>query len=312
MSSITKKMVDSFGRSSEDLRELNEIKRAANEEAKRNWDDPQYKADFAADLTESILEGFEHETFIDRLIETDRLDFNDRSFVRDARGLKAFWMARGGYIEESQMTEEVIELPRDMIGIHVSEFDDKFVTNFAESAQQLRDGAIRRMDAEVNRRVHALFQAATPSGGGNSNYASATSISAASLNAAIQQVSDNSTTGEVVIVGRPQVVDQIMDFTGYSNETLEEIRQRGVLGVYRGAPVVRLKNYKDENDTPFLPSNELWVVSRDCGKFAFYGGLKSKEFSEDANWYWHYLARRDVGVLVHHPERIYRLVDSNA
>jgi hypothetical protein len=37
----------------------------------------------------------------------------------------------------------------------------------------------------------------------------------------------------------------------------------------------------------------------------------SKEFSELDNWYWHYLARRDTGVLVHHPERARRLVDSN-
>ena len=29
------------------------------------------------------------------------------------------------------------------------------------------------------------------------------------------------------------------------------------------------------------------------------------------NWYWHYLARRDTGVLVHHPERARRLVDTS-
>ena len=53
----------------------------------------------------------------------------------------------------------------------------------------------------------------------------------------------------------------------------------------------------------YIPNNELWVMARDTGKFAFFGGLKSKEFMELDNWYWHYLARRDTGIMVHHPER---------
>ena len=43
-------------------------------------------------------------------------------------------MARGGYIEASELTAEISEVPRDMIGVHVWEFEDKFLTNFAESA----------------------------------------------------------------------------------------------------------------------------------------------------------------------------------
>jgi hypothetical protein len=52
-------------------------------------------------------------------------------------------------------------------------------------------------------------------------------------------------------------------------------------------------------------------MARDTGKFAFFGGLKSKEFMDNDNWYWHYIARRDTGLLVYHPERARRLIDSN-
>lgn len=47
------------------------------------------------------------------------------------------------------------------------------------------------------------------------------------------------------------------------------------------------------------------------GKFAFFGGLQSKEYSEQDNWYWHYVARRDSGCLVHKPERARRLIDTS-
>jgi hypothetical protein len=305
--SSTKKLVDAFGRSIEDKREAKQLAEAANLEAQENWHNPTWRAEFAADLTESILLGFETETLVDTLVESETTDFNGRVFVREATGLKAFWMARGGYIEASELSAEVVEVPRDMLGVHVWEFDDKFVNNFSDSARTLRDLAIQRMDAEINRRVHTTLSAAVT----GANAISAAGLSAASLNKAIREVADESTTGEVTIFGRPTMVDQITDFTGFGNETLEEIRQKGVLGVYRGAQVVRLRNFKDEDNLPYIPANELWVLSRDCGKMAFFGGMKSKEFEDLDNWYWHYIARRDLGLLIHHPERARKITDTS-
>jgi len=309
MSETTKLLVDAMGRTAEDKREFAKLRDAANEEARANWDNKEWRADFAAELTESILLGFEYETLVDRWIETETTDFNGRIFIREATGLKAFWMARGGQIEASQMSADVSEIPRDMIGVHVSDFEDKFVNNFTESAQTLRDLAIQRMDAEINRRIHTVLTEAIPSG--SPYYVATPGLSKAALDNAIRAVQDASRTGEVVIVGRPTMVDQITDFEGYGVETLEEIRQKGVLGTYRGCDIVRLRNFKDEDGQPYLPGNEIWVMGRDTGKFAFFGGLKSKEFEDLDNWYWHYIARRDTGILVHHPERARRLIDSN-
>lgn len=305
--SDTKTMVDSFGRSESDNAKRLEIMEAANKEARENWDDPQYRAEFAADLTESILKGFDYETLVDQWIDTERTDFDGRIFVREATGLKAFYMARGGYIEASELTAEISEVPRDMLGVHVWEFEDKFLTSFAESAQTLRDLSIRRMDAEINRRIHTVLKEALAP----ANTTTAAGISQAALDAAIAQVQDESESGNVVIVGRPTVVNKIASFDGFGNETLEEIRRKGMIGVYHGANIITLKNYKDEEGVPYIPNNELWVMARDTGKFAFFGGLKSKEFMELDNWYWHYLARRDTGIMVHHPERAHLLVDSS-
>jgi hypothetical protein len=37
----------------------------------------------------------------------------------------------------------------------------------------------------------------------------------------------------------------------------------------------------------------------------------SKEYTELDNWYWHYLARRDFGGVVHRPSRIRRIIDTS-
>jgi hypothetical protein len=305
----TKELIDAHGRTLNERREWNRLMEEANEEARANWDDPKWRQETAQELTESILLGFEYETLVDRWIDTERTDFNGRIFVREAKGLKAFWMARGGDIEMSQLTAEMAEVPRDMIGVHVSEFEDKLLTNFAESINTLRDLGIQRMDAEVNRRVHTLLSEAIPNT--SPYYVATPGVSKPAVDSAIREVRDATRSQRIAIIGRPTMVDQIADFQGFGNETMEEIRNRGVLGSYRGATIVALNNFKDEEDLPFLPGNEMWIMGTDTGKFAFYGGLKAKEFVTADNWYWHYLARRDAGALIHHPERARRLVDTN-
>lgn len=309
MTTPTKDLVYAFGRQAEDDRVRLEMVKQANEEARDNWSNDQWRKDFAADLTTSVLLGFDQEALVDTWIETERVGFNDRVFTREATGLKAFYMARGGYIEASEMIAEASEIPRDMVGVHVYGFRDKFLNNFAESAQDLRNLAIRRMDSEINRRIHTVMKEAIPAG--SPYYTTTPGLSKVALDAAIRAVSDESRSGEVVVVGRSTMVDQIADFEGYGDDTKEEIQRNGVLGTYRGARIVRLRNYKDSDNEPYMPANEMWVMGKDTGKFAFFGGMFEKEFEELDNWYWHWLARRDTGLLVSHPERARLIVDSN-
>jgi hypothetical protein len=161
-----------------------------------------------------------------------------------------------------------------------------------------------------------LFQSAVDSG--SDQYISDSGVSLTALNAALREVRDESQSFEVAIVGRSTMTDQILDEllggsnngSGFLPESNEEMVRRGVLGTYRGARIITLKNFKDDTDVAFFPANEMYVVSRDASKMAFWGGLLSKEYVEDDNWYWHYLARRDFGGVVHRPERLRRIVDT--
>lgn len=318
-----KLIVDALGRTPEERANQKELFAQVNAEANANWDNPEWRNEMAAELTKSILHGFEYENLLDLLINTERLGFNDRSFIKEAQGLQAFWMARGGHIEMSTLTADVVELPREMLAFHVSEFEDKFRTNFAETAQTLSSLAVRRMDSEVNKRVLSVVQAAvsTTSGPGNtvhpSYVAAGSGLTKAILDKAIRDVRDESTEGSISLVGRHAMTEQISDFPGFGWETQEEIRAKGVLGVYRGATIVTLKNYREYDyrlsggaAKSFFPANELYVLGRDAGKFVFYGDMLAKSYVEQDNWYWHYLGRRDVGALISHPHRMRRIVDS--
>jgi hypothetical protein len=308
--------VDSFGRTSEDREALRAKIDRINADAMANWDDPQWRRTMAQEMTETILEGFDHENLLSRMANVENADFNGRIFVSEVRGLRAHWVARGGYIEASTLKKETMELPRDTIGIHVYEFEDKIRTNFAETQSTMIDLAQERMDAEVNLRVLALFQEAIPSG--HDSYVAVAVLDLASLNTALREVRDEQKSNDVAIVGRSGMTDQIYDLllgtdgigAGFIPETNETLIRRGVVCVYRGATIITLINHKDADDISFFPGNELYVLGRDASKFAFWGGLLSREWSEQDAWYWHYMARRDFGGIVHRPERARRIVDS--
>lgn len=307
---------DRYGRDMGEVAALREKVRLANEEAKARWDDPQWHKEIAAEITETILWGFEHENLLNLMSEVDYPGFDDRVFISEVRGLRAFWIARGGYIEASHMHRETMELPRDTIGFHVSDMTDKILVNFAETQSDLIRLGIQRLDAAVNQRFLALLQAAIPQG--DDYYVSSSGLSLTAVDTALINVRDESQSRDVAIVGRETMTGQFVSelsnsnaFTGFLPSTNEEMLDRGLLGTYKGAKIVTLTNYKDENDAAFFPANEMYVIARDASRFAFWGGLQAKEFEEQDNWYWHYLARKDFGGVIHRPARIRRIVDTS-
>lgn len=307
-------LADSFARPAEERAELRRRCEALSAEARENWEDPHWRRLMAQALTEAVFYGFEHENILDILSTVERVGEDGRIFVKETRGLRAFWTAKGGYIEASNLRTDVMELVRDMIGFHVYEFSDKLRNNFAETQATLIDLGTRRLDAEINLRALRTFQAAIPSG--SPYYSQGGGLQLPALDAAINAVWDETMEEQVTIVGRRTMVGQIVDkltaggYTQFLPNTNEDLLRRGVLGVYKGATIAQLKNYKDDEDISFFPANELFVVGRDASKFGFWGGPLSKEW-EDNNWYWHYLTRQDFGGGVFRPERLRRIVDTN-
>jgi hypothetical protein len=298
---------------------LREAMDRLNEEAAANWQNPTWRSEKAQEMSETIYLGFEHENLISLLADVETLSYTGRATVRETRGMKAYWLALGGYIESSTIHSEVMEIPRDIIGFHVQEFEDKLETNFAETAATLIELGTQRMDAMINQRVLSLFQEAVPNG--DPGYSEAAGLDLNTINAAIRQVRD-SANGRIktpVIIGRPTMTEQVVDvLTGTNNgynaflpETNEQLLNVGVIGNYRGVRIISLTNFQDEEDQSFFPANEMIIVSPGASKFAFYGSLRTKDFVEQDNWYWHYLVRRDFGGIVHHPDRIHRLIDTS-
>lgn len=306
-----------LGTADADVEALRAQKAELNQLAKDNWFDDKWRKEMAGVMTEVIYRGFEHENLLSYMTDLENVAYDDRVLVKEVRGLRAFWLARGSYIQASTIRENVIEIPRATVGIHVEEFEDKILTNFSETQANFVDLAIQKLDAAVNLRFFSLLQAALPIN--TSPYViQAPGLSLTALNTALTQVRDESRNMQVVIVGRSTMTDSIMNGvtgnggnTDFLLETNEDIMRTGVLGTYRGAKVLTLKNFKDDDEVPFFPANELYVIATDASKAGFFGGLRPREYIEDEGEYWHYLVRRDFGMVVHRPQRLRRIVDTS-
>lgn len=305
--------VDPWGRTGEERAAARAKIEAANKDAAENWGNPEWHREMAAVLTETIFEGFRHENLLSLMTQVETVDRNDRITIREVRGLRVFWTAMGGYIEQSTLTSRVMELAKDIVGFHVSENEDKMEAQFTETSTDIVDLAIQQMDAAMNVRLISMFQRAIPTT--SPYYVSGAGLSLPALNTALREVKDETELEMPAIIGRSTMTDQILDAltaTGqFIPETNEQILRTGVLGVYRGARVITLKNFKNDAGRPFFPGNELYVVGRDASKFGFWGGLRTKEWVEQGGWYWHLMGRRLAGGALYRPERVRRIVDTS-
>ena len=304
-----------FSGTPEQVAEMKELAKALNEQARENWDNPEFHRQVAADLASELDYGFTFENLFSTYFSTETVGEFDRVILKERRGLKVYYTARGGHVDETHLRTEQWELPRDTLGFHIRESEDKLRANFAEEIGAVVSLGRDRLEAEVNRRIFNTLQSAVPSS--SPYYASAAGLSKATLDDMIREVKDAiKPNGQgpvpVTIIGRAAMVDQISDFAGYAEEAIEEIRLRGRLGVYRGCNIVQVTNFTDEDGESYIAPDELWVFGGNVGKFALYGDLRVKSWSENTVDYQHYRAVKDIGGLVHHPEQARRFIDTSA
>lgn len=291
-----------------------------NAEAAELVRSPGWLDEQAQQLGTQIWEGFQSDNLINRFADVRSFARDGNGTIETIKGLSAFHVSRGGYIEESTIQADITTIQRDQIGIHFVEHLDRLEVNFVPTAQRLIQLASARLDAEINRRVLSVFQAAVSPGG--ANYMLTPNLTTLQLDEAIASVEDAAAVGvgtpAPVIIARAPMIRKIVSaltnnstYTAFLPELNEELYRRGLIGSYRGTPIIRLDNFKDENGRSYFPANELWVVSRDAAVVGFFGSPRTHNYQEPGTEYWHFINRVDYGVTLLFPDHAFRIVDGS-
>lgn len=307
-----------FGQDADEMRAAQELRDTVDQDAKDNWDDDAWRKKMHADLVETIWLGFMHENLLELFSTVENADQFERISVEIVEGLEVFWVSAGSSIDATTIWSHTWELMPAYVGYHVTEFEDHIRSGFSKYINRLVPLAVTQMDAAINSRLLRTLQAAI--GVGSGFYEASPGFDLGFINTALEEVEDTASgwpedTGQVAIIGRPTMITGLINAikadTTYAPETQEEIRRLGVLGEYRGAKLIKLRNWKDRNKVSYFPGNELIITSTSASKVGFWDGMKSREWTEEGGEYWHNWGKRKCGFAVHHPEFARRFKDTN-
>ena len=302
------------------IKDLQNQINALNNEAADLVHDPAWVREVGQQISDEVWYGFNHANLIEIMSNVERKGLAELATIEtEVRGLTAFHIARGGYIEESSIHAETAYVPKDQIGIHVVEQVDRLETGFVPTAQKVVAQAPVRIDAEMNRRWLKLLQAGIPS---SSAYYTATSnLTFTQVSNAIDAVKDvvePSVDEPVVIVGRSTMINKLRNsitnsntFTSFLPGTNEKLFNNRTLDTFQGVPIIELRNFTDEYGRSYFPGNELWIVGKSVGKTVLYGTTRTASWVEEEAEYWHWQQRLNYGMTVVRPSHARRIVDSS-
>ena len=307
----------------EKAEEIAALKSALDEEAKENWENPAWHREVAATISSTLTYSYQFDFSTGPYFDTRNVgEFDDVEIVEERNGVKVFFTARGGYIEESQPRRRRYKVPRDTMGFHVSEFEDKVRSGFSDSVDMVASQGRTALNTEANRRLFTVLNAAISVGGGNETDGGG-ALTKAMVDDALIQVRDAIRPDPqgpvpVTILGRAAAIDNLSELTantswaagaafGLNESAAEEARRNGFIGTYKGANVVVLVNYTDADGTPYVEDDSLWILGGNAGVFANYGGVRTKTWIENTSDYYHIRARQDIGVLVNQPQLVHKI-----
>lgn len=145
-------------------------------------------------------------------------------------------------------------------------------------------------------------------------------ITSTALEDAIDHI--NQTAGGVkAVIGSRAAMTPITKFAAfwqdpageyaYVPERIQQIMATGTLGNYYGAPLVVLEQEYDnpEDYNKLIPENEILVIGQHVGTFITYGGVNSKEWTDNRPTppYWNLELYQQFGMIIDNAQGIYRI-----
>lgn len=171
--------------------------------------------------------------------------------------------ARGGMYQSARLDDAQMTLPTwtETVAVFVT-LEEILLGKYSlvELMNNILDGFVERMYIQV---VEALQAATVPA----ANQGSAAGIDNAELDGVIRVVA---AYGRPTIVGFHNVISKINNAGFISSTTpnvptsdLDEIKNKGYVGIYKGTPIIKLPNYildENTNATWALDENKLFIL----------------------------------------------------
>lgn len=222
------------------------------------------------------------------------------------KGVTAYWIAPNSSTPKSRNYQETLSMEFDSLSVRPEALIDELKTGRIQGfAELLGDAKDALQDAIVGKVFTILGQVYNATSNSELYIKDTTSLAQASVNKAIDEVVYR-TGGRATIIGDMMLVNQIRDFSGYTDTTKDEIMRTGRIGVYRGANIISVSEVKDPSTNKILvPKNRLYVSSQKIGYAGTYGDSKFGQETSIEDWTWNARIDKEWGATVTEPNGLF-------
>ncbi len=244
-----------------------------------------------------------------RIFETKRFKLGDQPlFKTHKKGIRAYWTAPNSFVPMSRNYETEFTMSFEGLGVRpeasMSELQTGRLSSFASLITDARDA----IETELYRKVYEVIgQTYNATAKGKDNYASTNALNKTTLDAAINKMRKKC-GGAPTIIGDFDLCTQIEGFAGFSTSDAlyTEIRDKGLLGLYRGCQILYLPEILDPvTQTSIVPTDKLFIVGKNVGYAATYGESKVYQDTDINDLSWNARIDREVGYVITKPEGLY-------
>lgn len=240
------------------------------------------------------------------LFETRHFALGERPmFKTHKKGIRAYWTAPNSYVPKSQNYETEIFMSFEALGVRPECLLSDLKTGRVDSFASLIADGREALEMAIYHKVYELLAQVYNAEGAGKNNQTTNALTKEVLDTAINKVRKQ-VGGAPTIIGDYDLCAQIEGFDGFTEIALEEIRNHGLLGKYRGCNIVYLPEILDPvTQKSIVPTDKLFVVGR---KIGVYGDYNDMDFMQGTNMddkSWNCRIDKECGFCVTKPEGIY-------
>ena len=242
------------------------------------------------------------------LFDTKHFSLGDKPmFKTHKKGIRAYWTAPNSYVPKSQNYETEIFMQFESLGVRPECLLSDLKTGRVDSFGALISDARDAMEIAIYQKIYELLaQTYNATGSASGSQASVSNtLTKTVLDDAINKVRKK-VGGAPTIIGDYDLCSQIEGFDGFSYIALEEIRNTGILGKYKGCNIVYLPEILDPvTQKSIVPTNKLFVVGRKIGVYGDYNDMDMMQEININDKSWNCRLDKEMGACITKPEGIF-------
>lgn len=242
------------------------------------------------------------------LFETRHFNLGDRPmFKTHKKGIRAYWTAPNSYVPKSQNYETEIFMQFEALGVRPECLISDLKTGRVDSFGSLISDARDAMETAIYQKVYELLAQTYNATGSAKGYQAsvANTLTKTVLDEAINKVRKK-VGGAPTIIADYDLCSQIEGFDGFTYIALEEIRNTGILGKYKGCNIVYLPEILDPvTQKSIVPTDKLFVVGRKIGVYGDYNDMDMMQETNINDKSWNCRLDKEMGACITRPEGIF-------